>query len=531
MKRSAEICDWEFSIPALEYSKNVRLPHTWNVVDETMNYRGEGIYTAKVFLSEAQRDKKVFLCFGAAYHSADIYVNGVFAGCHHSGYTPFEIEITPFIHFGEENQIKVTVNNTPSDQILPYNREFDWADDGGLIRKVTLCFHDTDDISELDVSYDLYGFSDTHCDGQIFVSAAFYDKQSREAQITLTDPKTDNVILEEKQVLGTESAVLRFKELELWQPENPKLYRLIVRTKTDTVIRKIGLRSMDINKGTVLLNGKRIFLKGCEWMPGSHPDYGMAEPLSHSVKCLSQLKKSGCVFTRFHWQQDDAILDWCDENGLMVQEEISYWGSPKVATDLQVNIAKQQADEMVKHHKHHPSVICWGIGNELDGTSEDTIAYVDELYSYVKALDPGRFVNYVSDTLGKPENECKDDATLHGDIAMWNDYLGLWQPCEDIEWRIWKTAKRCWDKPLIISEFGLCEPAFEGGDKRRSEILEQRVSIYKQISNISGYVWFSLNDYRTQYGEYGEGKFRRRIHGSTDLYGNKKPSYQILCRL
>ena len=138
MKRSAEICDWEFSIPALEYSKNVRLPHTWNVVDDTMNYRGEGIYTAKVFLSEAQRDKKVFLCFGAAYHSADIYVNGVFAGCHHSGYTPFEIEITPFIHFGEENQIKVTVNNTPSDQILPYNREFDWADDGGLIRKVTL---------------------------------------------------------------------------------------------------------------------------------------------------------------------------------------------------------------------------------------------------------------------------------------------------------------------------------------------------------------------------------------------------------
>ena len=117
---------------------------------------------------------------------------------------------------------------------------------------------------------------------------------------------------------------------------------------------------------------------------GSHPDYGMAEPLEHSIKSLSQLKNAGCVFTRFHCQQDTTLFDWCDENGLLVQEEIPYWGSPKKATPLQLTIAKQHADAMVHYHSHHPSIICWGVGNELGGRQKETMQYVDKMYGYFK---------------------------------------------------------------------------------------------------------------------------------------------------
>ena len=72
---------------------------------------------------------------------------------------------------------------------------------------------------------------------------------------------------------------------------------------------------------------------------------------------------------------------------------------------------------------------------------------------------------------------------------------------------------------------------FKGGDEERSRILEERLAMYKEIHNICGYMWFSLNDYRTHCGEEGENKLRRRVHGSTDLYGNEKPSYRLLCRL
>lgn len=72
---------------------------------------------------------------------------------------------------------------------------------------------------------------------------------------------------------------------------------------------------------------------------------------------------------------------------------------------------------------------------------------------------------------------------------------------------------------------------FDWCDERRAEILRQRVAIYNRLSRLAGYVWFSLNDYRTQYGEYGEGRLRQRIHGSTDLYGAEKPSYRVFAQL
>ena len=167
---------------------------------------------------------------------------------------------------------------------------------------------------------------------------------------------------------------------------------------------------------------------------------------------------------------------------------------------------------------------------ELGGRSKRTIGYVDDMYSFFKSLDGSRLVNYVSNSLHYKFNRLKDEATLHGDIAMWNDYLGLWLPCEegDIERVIRETYDRCGDMPSLVSEFGLCEPFFKGGDKRRTEILKQRVPIYKTLPRMVGYMWFSLNDYRTHCGEEGKGRMKQRIHGSTDLYGSEKPSYRVL---
>ena len=77
----------------------------------------------------------------------------------------------------------------------------------------------------------------------------------------------------------------------------------------------------------------------------------------------------------------------------------------------------------------------------------------------------------------------------------------------------------------------MCEPHFSGGDERRTRILVDNVDFFNDADNIQGYVWFSLNDYRTHVGEQGEGRLKQRVHGSTDLYGNKKPSYDVLCEI
>lgn len=352
----------------------------------------------------------------------------------------------------------------------------------------------------------------------------------QKARVEVKEYSTGKEVLSEDIQTG-QVIQLPFKELRLWTPDNPFLYVVCVCTKQDVYRERIGLRTIEVRNAGVYLNGKRIFMKGCEWMPESHPDYGMAEPFEHSVKCLTQLKKAGCVFTRFHWQQDRRILDWCDENGLMVQEEIPYWGQPKKAGEQQLILARQQAREMVHFHGSHPCIICWGVGNELGGELPETIAYVKEMYRYFKELDSSRLVNYVSNTVSRDENVKLDDAAMYGDIAMWNEYLGLWQPCEDVEGVIKRTYKKIGEMPSMITEFGLCEPAFEGGDERRAQILKDRIPVYMSLEHMAGYVWFSLNDYRTHYGEWGEGKMKQRIHGSTDLYGNEKPSYGEFCKI
>ncbi len=120
------------------------------------------------------------------------------------------------------------------------------------------------------------------------------------------------------------------------------------------------------------LNGERVRLCGTEWMPGSDPVYGAAEPEEQMEKMLRLLKESNCVFTRFHWQQDDFILDWCDRHGMLVQEEVPFWGpDPEKAGGLQTDIALQQLEEMSPHTK--PSLcdrlgrgkraVCAGCGN------------------------------------------------------------------------------------------------------------------------------------------------------------------------
>ncbi len=532
MREKQILSDWDFSIYKLNYNAKVKTPHTWNVCEETQHYRGKANYETTVFVDKNKQNQKVILHFGAVYHTADVYVNDTHIGTHSgSGYTPFSFDITDAVFFGCNNCVKVIADNTPSKNMLPYMKNFDWADDGGIIREVSVLFADADSIESVLVAPLLTDIADDTCNGYLDLDISFFDNHMNEnAEFIISDYKTDEIVLRIKKQIRNNHAEIKFSNLKLWDFDNPNLYNLTIKTNNDAFTQKFGLRKIRVSENYIFLNNKPVYLTGCEWMPGSHPDYGMAEPLEHSILCLKQLKDSGCRFTRFHWQQDNRIYDWCDKNGLLVQEEIPFWGAPKKPDKKQLTIAKQQADEMIKAHFNHPSIIFWGVGNELGGQFKRTQKYVTEMRKYFKSKDKTRCVNYVSNTLGFIKGR-QTDATLFGDVAMWNEYLGLWMPCNDIPAKILEVNNICKSKPLIITEFGLCEPHFKGGDERRNQILIDNVDYFNCADKIQGYVWFSLNDYRTHVGEQGEGRFKQRVHGSTDLYGNKKPSYDTLCKV
>lgn len=508
----------------------VTIPHTWNVQPGMEDYAGTAWYSTE-FEVETPAGKTV-LYFHGAYRDCTVYVNGSVACIHSgSGYTPFEADVSHLVVAGK-NLLTVSCSNAYSDEALPHREDFDWANDGGLIRPVELLQYDAGEaehicIESIVTEFLPGGLADAwvNCKFDFSVSApAQYD-------VCVREYKSKKVVFERSGCSGRE-IVFPLCGVTLWNTEDPFLYELELRTPASVQTRRFGVRKLEARGKKIYLNNKPIRLLAVEWMPGSNPAFGMAEPESELAKNLAMLKDLKCNFTRFHWQQDDFVYDWCDEHGLMVQEEIPYWGSPKAAGRVQFDVAERQADEMLRYHFNHPSIVCWGVGNELGGWEKETCLYVRHMVSYFKLRDSMRLVNYVSNTVGWKSPHLLHpgrEATTYGDICMWNEYLGTWYsvPKRGYDKVFRRVLKYCGDKPVVITEFGLCEPAHKGGDTRRIEIYREKLEYYQKY-DLAGWVYFCLNDYRTHIGETGEGRFKQRIHGSVDLCGAKKPSYAFI---
>ena len=508
----------------------VTIPHTWNVQPGMEDYAGTAWYSTE-FEVETPAGKTV-LYFHGAYRDCTVYVNGSVACIHSgSGYTPFETDVSHLVVAGE-NLLTVSCSNAYSDKALPHRKDFDWANDGGLIRPVELLQYDAGEaehicIESIVTEFLPGGLADAwvNCKFDFSVSApAQYD-------VCVREYKSKKVVFERSGCSGRE-IVFPLCGVTLWNTEDPFLYELELRTPASVQTRRFGVRKLEARGKKIYLNNKPIRLLAVEWMPGSNPAFGMAEPESELAKNLAMLKDLKCNFTRFHWQQDDFVYDWCDEHGLMVQEEIPYWGSPKAAGRVQFDVAERQADEMLRYHFNHPSIVCWGVGNELGGWEKETCLYVRHMVSYFKLRDFMRLVNYVSNTVGWKSPHLLHpgrEATTYGDICMWNEYLGTWYsvPKRGYDKVFRRVLKYCGDKPVVITEFGLCEPAHKGGDTRRIEIYREKLEYYQKY-DLAGWVYFCLNDDRTHIGETGEGRFKQRIHGSVDLCGAKKPSYAFI---
>lgn len=509
--------------------RTVEIPHTWNVEDGTEDYFGTAWYSTELEIDEPAF--KTVIYFHAVYRDCTVYLNGCEIKRHFgSGFTSFEADITDKIKAGK-NLFVIKCSNEYSDNALPHGKDFDWANDGGIIRPVELIEYDKNDVCHFKIESTVKEFSENgRGNANVFCSLDFASDKHSSYNIYVKEKESRQTVFEKKDI-SEDNIEFSIDNAVLWNTENPFLYTIECECAGQVESRSFGIRKIEALGDKIYLNNREIKLIGVEWMPGSHPDFGMAEPESELIKNLEMLKDINCNFTRFHWQQDEAVYNWCDEHGLMVQEEIPYWGSPKNAGEKQTKIAERQADEMLLYHFNHPSIVCWGVGNELGARKSGTVSYVKHMVSYFKMRDSMRLVNYVSNTLGymtlTERILKKEDATLYGDICMWNEYLGTWFTVKNFEKVFSLVKKQTEGKPVMVTEFGLCEPHFKGGDKRRIDIYKQKIPFYKKYG-FNGWVYFSLNDYRTHVGETGSGRLKQRIHGSVDVYGNKKPSYDFI---
>ncbi|MEO5947677.1 MAG: glycoside hydrolase family 2 TIM barrel-domain containing protein [Chitinophagaceae bacterium] len=552
--------DWQFAIDkkgeginshwyekSLAGARTVQLPHTWNIEDTNQNHYGWGWYQQKIKVPANWKNKNVVLQFGAINHTSFIYVNGKKIEENiGDGFNKFFINLNGKLNYGKENIITVACNNDYGKNKVPFGSSFDWPNDGGLIRKVALIVSDKLSAKYIHVEPKL---NIDNNEGKLKIKLGFDAANTKlefAIRIIEENQSTQNTIYSSsvKPVWENNKAIVdvSLAKINPWHFDSPNLYRIDVtilngKKAVDKISTNIGFREIKMLNGKTYLNGERIKLMGVEWTAGSNPNFGFAETDAEIIRHCKLMKDVNSIFTRQHFQQDELFYDFCDRSGIIVQQEVPLWGPETPANETIRAISMKQLERMVNNFYNHPSIFSWGVGNELRGRDADMKQMIADLLKRSRELDATRMTAYVSNTLTTSfYNNPKfvPDAANDGDYLMMNEYGGSWWdiPTGKIHNYLDSVHLSYPDKPFFISEFGLCEPNFKGGDERRVEDLIYHMSIYESKPYVEGAIYFDLTDYRTHYpGTSDTNKFRRRIHGIYDMYGQPKPSMKVLREL
>ena len=553
---------WEFRLDpsgAIELSDflkgadgwdTAQVPHTWQSLGRSPDYVGIAWYRLRFEAPTSWASQHVRIEFEAVNHTANVFLNGKPLGEHvGKGYTAFTLDLSPHLKFGRENTLLVRVDNRPSDRMLPRNKSYDWTDDGGIIRPVNLLVTAPTFIErvEIDTDPDLAkGLAEIRI--RAFVRNAGSQAQKANLFATVRRAGSPNELLH----LGPISTALEanrehlielgpatLQNAALWHFDAPHLYQAFVELKSPSgaheAVERFGIRKFDVRGSAFYLNGEKVSLMGVERMAGSHPELGFAETAEWIDSNHRDMKSLNCVFTRVHWPQDRRVLDFCDRHGILMQEEVPAWGpetfqetSDEVQHALEQN-GLEQLREMIHRDRNHPSIVAWGLCNEVDGKNPKSRQFAHVIGAEARRLDPTRLQTYASHTLGSNPGA---DMAGEFDFISTNEYYGSWTPGgpSDVEVHLDRIREAFPDKPIVVSEYGWCEcqPKIMPGDENRVDVVNSHTEVFRKFPQVAGAIYFDYNDYRTLVGDKGAGAMRQRVHGVVDLFGAKKPSFEAL---
>ena len=471
--------NWEFRKSIDESWESVNLPHTFNIdaYQQRNYYQGKGFYRRTLVLPEIVAERRYYMKIDAASKAANIRVNGKEVGSHVGGYTACIVDITEYIR--KENLIEITVDNGRKD-ITPISADFTFW--GGIYRDVWLIstpkqhfnmsnmgsdgiFISTPVVNEkrgvLKVKCEVT--NDSHESSILEVRSAIYSPQGKLLQTIKQKQK-----LKSGETYIFENTSGAIESPDLWSPETPSLY-LVKTTLVDPKSGKLlDEKNHKVGFRWFTFDGKSYKLRGLNRHQDQAPAGVALDDEAHR-RDIFLMKELGCNFIRIsHFPQDDAILEMCDELGLLAWEEIPIINivpnTPGYDDNCEYNLR-----EMIRQHYNHSSVITWGYMNEILLTApsigkpewlackERTVNLAQRLEAVLKEEDPGR-ASVMAFNMTNLYNEIGLNLV---DVVGWNLYHG-WYVDKLKDFNAWceDQHRRYPDQPMIISEWGA------GSDKR-----------------------------------------------------------------
>ncbi|RCW76993.1 glycoside hydrolase family 2 protein [Saliterribacillus persicus] len=450
------------------------LPHTWNAIDGANGnefHRGACWYRKAITLPIEEQRNRVFIEFEGANSVTDVFLNGKHLGQHRGGYSTFRFDLSEHFVFGEQNILAVKVDNSAFEDVYPLRADFTFY--GGIYRDVNLVVVNPVHVDLLD-----YGSQ-----GVYVVQEEVSNEQAKlRLQTRLTNDLTEaskvrlwiDLVDQEGGLVGYRAAEVKIENGEtktidldlkidhpkLWNGlENPHMYeaRVFLQSYNDTldeVIVPFGVRYFHVDpKKGLYLNGKNVRLNGVS-RHQDRKDMGWAITAQEHEEDMSLIKEIGATSIRLaHYQHAQYFYDLCDREGMVVWAEIPFITEIS-ETDLTGENAKLQMLELIRQNFNHPSILFWGIQNEIQIGSKHEKAVrkvVRELSELTKKEDPTRLSTMANVFMV----EEKDEYNFMTDVIGYNKYYGWYNgKAEDFAPWLDSFHEINPNTSLCISEYG-----------------------------------------------------------------------------
>lgn len=461
----------------------VTIPHTWNAKDGQDGgndyYRGTCWYVKKFSKSELPEADEQWLEFEGAAMTAEVYLNDKKLARHEGGYSTFRVNLTDALQ--EENVLAVSVDNGKNRTVYPQKADFTFY--GGIYRDVKVI-----SVPQTHFCLDYYGgpaikvtpeIKDTTAEVTVEV---WVSGDADAVTFTIADAEA-NVCLTERSAVsgGTAKTVFYIENVHLWDGvKDPYLYIARAELESgDSVETAFGCRTFSVDaENGFYLNGRPYRLCGA----ARHQDrqgYGYAITKEMHEEDLQIMQEMGANAVRLaHYQHAQYFYDLCDKAGMIVWAEIPY--ITQHMEEGRENTISQMSELVIQNY-NHPSIVCWGLSNEITaagGVNDDMIENHRILNDLCHKLDVTRPTTMAHAFM----LDMNHPFVMASDIRSYNLYYG-WYMGEKEQNDEWfdNFHEAHPDAVIGLSEYGAdANPAYQSGKPEKGDWTENYQAVYHE---------------------------------------------------
>ena len=372
---------------------------TYGVTD----HNATGFYRRTITIPENWKDKRVFVHFDGVYSAAVVWVNGEYIGYSQDSNTDADFDITDFVTTGD-NQLSVRVYRWCDGSYLEGQDMWHLS---GIHRDVYLVATPKVFVSDHYITSSLN--SDAK-NGSMSVKLTVDNRNTISAnktlQVSLLDRDGKEIATGTETYSGTAKAektvtLNSLSNLHPWSAEDPYLYTVVVSQKDENGAEemafstKYGFKTVTISGTQLLVNGKRIFVKGVNTQD-THPEYGRAIDMETMLKDIKMMKQANVNTIRTsHYPRQPKMYAMMDAFGMYCVNEanVECHGNQGLASNSSWKTAITDREvRMVKRDRNHPSVLFWSLGNECGDATNFSSAKTE-----MKKYDNSRPIFYCNE--------------------------------------------------------------------------------------------------------------------------------------